>query len=104
MSERIPGRVSVQTRALHRVFAAVAAEQLGSPATAVSARVADDAGRLGVTVEGPAARRSDSPSLVRLGELARDAVSEKGGRIAGVVVGRVSVRITDAAVHTGRVS
>lgn len=104
MAEHIPGRVSVSPRALERVFAGVAAFELGSPAKSVTVRVRDDAGRLGVSVEGPARRTQGSATLLDLGSRTRAAVTERGGAIAGVVVGSVSVRVTDTSTVQERVA
>lgn len=91
---RVPGRVTVTARALERVFAAVAAETLGSPARRVSTRLSDDAGRLRVEVSGPASRPADGESLLDVGARARQRIRDDGGRIAGSTIGDVGVRIT----------
>ena len=90
----LPGRVTVSSRALERIFSAVAAETLGAPARQVSARLSDDSGRLRVDVTGPAARPSGDDSLVAVGARTRERVRDDGGRITGSVVGDVGLRIT----------
>lgn len=93
----IPGRVTVAERALRGVLAAVAAEQLGSRARDVNARIHDDRGRLAVAVTGPARPGTTGETLLEVGRRTRDGLASEGARLAGVQLGPIRVRISGLA-------
>ncbi|TPW71679.1 hypothetical protein [Schumannella sp. 10F1B-5-1] len=89
--------MTVAERALRGVLAAVAAEQLGSRAGDVDARIHDDRGRLAVAVTGPARPGTSGETLIEVGRRTREGLAAEGARLAGVQLGAIRVRISGLA-------
>lgn len=108
---RVPGgHVTVRTRALERVFTALAADALGVAVKTVTVKVTDDRGALGVEVRSPFAVGRSGPAgtvtdtVVQAAERVRDRVRTDGTHLTGARIAQVRVRITNTTTTTRRVS
>ncbi|MBN9154818.1 MAG: hypothetical protein J0J05_12625 [Microbacterium sp.] len=92
----LPGRVVVTTRAQQRVFAALAAEELGATARATRVALSDDLGRVRARITAPASMRPEDGALLTRVAAARRRVAEDGARLTGAAIGSVLVHVTAA--------
>jgi hypothetical protein len=106
------GRNRITAKALNRVVAAVTADALGVKASRVGVDLADDQGRLALTVTTPIrvvslARVQAGPGVVgRTGgsvadraAAAQETIRDRVSLITGSAVGRVTVRLTTADIQ-----
>lgn len=108
------GHVIVRTRALERVFTALAADALGVAVKTVTVKVTDERGSLGVEVRSPfavgraatvgAAGSDGAATVIDVAERVRDRVQTDGAHLTGARIAQVRVRITDTTTTTRRVS
>lgn len=102
-----PGRTRIERRAIERVITAVAADALGASAARIRVDTFDDAGRIGVTVVGPARLGAGPEARMTLLERACDArgvIAQRTAELTGLEIGRVNVRLSGIEPTTqGRV-
>jgi hypothetical protein len=91
----IPGRVVVTARAFERVFAALAADELGGGTRGTRVRVSDANGLLAADIEGPVDASGAGSSVLGRVESARGRIASDGAALTGATLSRVSVRVTD---------
>jgi hypothetical protein len=101
----IAGRDSISARALQRVVAAVAAEELDVRPKEVSVQLADDRGLLAVTITSPLRLSALGSNTGQVGVLtrgtsARDSIRSRTRDIAGTEVRTVALRISRAAIRS----
>lgn len=108
------GRTRITSRALSRVVAAVAAEELGVAAKQVNAALADHNGALALTVTSPIRvvsldRVQSDPSLVQSsgGSIvdrsarAQEVIRDRVAALTGSMIGRVAVHISGVIIEEG---
>lgn len=92
---RVAGRVVVTARAIETVFAALAADELGSAPRSIRVRVRDDGGLLSAAVRAPVDTTDGGPSVLERVESARARIRSAGTAITGATLSDVTVRVTD---------
>lgn len=106
------GHTRISPAALRQTVETITAQAFGVPASRVSAKLDDDAGKLAVAVSVPLAvpsllepRREAGRSIVERSRQARTTIINKGLAITGMTLGRVDIRLTGAkhAAPAGRV-
>lgn len=100
------GHTRISPLALRHTVETITAQAFGVPASGVTARLDDDAGRLAVTVSVPLAvpsllepRGEAGLSVVQRSREARSTIINEGLAITGMTLGRVDIRLTGAK-HT----
>ncbi len=89
---RIPGRVTIATRAYERVVVAVLADELGFPARAARASVCDAGGALALDLT--SGIRGDAEPIATGAASARTRTGERVTELTGARVGEIRLRIT----------
>ncbi len=87
----IPGRVSIEPRAIRAIVEAATAETFRTPAKGVRAKVHADRGRLELEIATPYGGAELSLGAATRG---RDAVSARASELSGARFDRVRLRIT----------
>jgi len=95
----IPGRVSIEPRAIRAIVEATAAETFRTTPKSVRAKVHADQGRLEVEIATPYGGAEPVLSAAAAG---RETVSARSSEISGARFDRVRVRITGLTEHDDR--
>ena len=98
----IAGRVVITARAIEAVFAALAAEALGSTARSTRVRVRDDGGLLSAAVRAPVDATGDGPTVLDRVASAQHLIRTRGAELTGATISDVTVRVTDIAHRNER--
>ncbi|SDH59867.1 hypothetical protein [Agrococcus jejuensis] len=87
----IPGRISIEPRAIRSVVEAATAETFDAPTKGVRAKVHADGGRLELEIATP---YGGAEPLLGAATSGRDAVSARASELTGARFDRVRLRIT----------
>lgn len=87
----VPGRISIEPRAIRAVVEAATAETFRAPTASVRAKVHDDRGRLELDIATP---YGGAEPLLGAATRGRDAVSARASELTGARFDRVRLRIT----------
>ena len=85
------GRVTLSTRAIERTFGALAAEELGVPASSSSVDLSDERGQLRVSVTAPVALGRGT--VLEAAQAARQRVLADGPALTGATIASARVRV-----------
>ncbi len=87
----IPGRISIEPRAIRTAVEAATAETFGAPTGSVRAKVQADGGRLELDIATP---YGGAEPLLGAAAGGRDAISARASELTGARFDRVRLRIT----------
>ena len=102
----VPGVVTISQKAMKRLFAAIAADELGVSAGEVSTTVTDTNGRLAVALAAPIRSaplgEPRTSSLLEGAEAVRSRVARDGASLSGADIDTVRLRITGTRIENER--